>query len=65
MTSKIKPIKAPKGHKEFHSSNQKIVSGDYKGTAIKNKVGKIRDTYPIEGSFTSTVSKGKPPKSLA
>ncbi len=51
-------------HKEAHTSPNKIGMGDYYGTGIKQKVGRVRD-----GSFgMDTVSQkdfGKPPKSLA
>lgn len=61
----MKKIKVSKGlHKEAHSSNSKIASGDYYGTAIKNKTGRMIDSYPIEGQVSSKKI-GKPPKSLA
>jgi hypothetical protein len=61
----VKKIKVPKSiPKKSHTSNSKFLSGNYGGTAIKNKIGKIRDMYPIEGPSLSK-NKGKPPKSLA
>lgn len=59
---KIKPVKGL--NKETHTSNNKTVSGDYYGTAIKNKVGRMIDSYPVEGEV-SAKKIGKPPKSLA
>lgn len=36
-----------KVNKNAHASNAKYGMGDYTGTAVKNKVGKIRDVYSI------------------
>ena len=49
--------------KEAHVANTKYGTGDYYGTGLKAKVGKIRDSYLNQ----STTSKGlkKPPRSLA
>jgi len=56
----VKSIKKPKGlGKEIHTSNQKKVSGDYYGTAIKNKVGRIIDNYDMPAMKPSK-SKKKP-----
>jgi hypothetical protein len=56
----MKPVK---GLKNAHSSNSKMGSGDFYGTAIKQNVGRIRDSYMKP--LTSKSKIGKPPKSLA
>lgn len=56
--SKIKAMK-----KEAHTSNTKYGMGDYYGTGIKNKVGRMRDgagQYPVAAKKLK-----RPPKSLA
>lgn len=56
----MKKIKAPK---QAHTSNSKSGMGDFYGSGIKQKVGKMRDDYvnmPIKSK-----KMGKPPKSLA
>lgn len=50
--------------KEWHASNAKTGSGDYYGTGIKQKQGRIRDDYMGTISMTPEKLK-KPPKSLA
>jgi hypothetical protein len=55
--------KPAKGLKNAHTSNSKMGMGDYYGTGVKQKMGKVK-----EGLGMNTVSKGKlgkPPKSLA
>ncbi len=50
--------------KEWHSSNAKVGMGDYYGSGIKQKQGRIRDDYM--GTISMTPEKLKqPPKSLA
>lgn len=49
--------------KEAHTSNTKYGMGDYYGTGIKNKVGRMRDgagQYPVAAKKLK-----RPPKSLA
>ena len=49
--------------KNAHTSNSQIGMGDFYGSGIKQKIGRIRDVYP---SMDSTVSNGKSkPKKLA
>lgn len=50
---------------QVHTARTRIGSGDYTGTAIKQKVGKVRDIYPIDYSPMSNKKIGTPPKSLA
>jgi len=50
--------------KEWHTSNSKIGMGDYYGSGIKQKQGRIRDDYMGATSMTPKALK-KPPKSLA
>lgn len=60
MMMKAKSLKPTK---EWHSSNKKFGMGDYYGTGIKQKVGRIREGY---GQNPITPAKlKKPPKSLA
>ncbi len=52
-----------KPKKEWHASSAKVGMGDFYGTGIKQKVGRVREDYmsnPI-----SNKKMGKPPKSLA
>ncbi len=53
----------PKKFVENHVSKTKKSSGEYYGTGIKQKVGRMRDSY-IDTPITSKKI-GKPPKSLA
>ncbi len=59
MMTKVKPGK----YKQAHTDNTKYGMGDYYGTGITNKIGKIRDVTGYEG-FKQGNTK-KPPKSLA
>ena len=57
----MKKIKAPK---TAHTSNSKIGMGDFYGSGVRNKMGRMRS----ESVSMVPVSKkklGKPPKSLA
>lgn len=58
----LKPLKAK--HKEAHSANAKYGMGDYYGTGIKAKVGRMRDDSMGMNAVTPSKLK-KPPKSLA
>lgn len=53
-------IKAPK---TAHTSNSKKGMGDYYGTGIPNKIGKIRDGMGVPEVTPKKLK--KPPKSLA
>jgi hypothetical protein len=57
--------KPKKTNKEWHVSNQKIVSGDYNGTAIKQKIGTVKDMHVVGYAPMSDKKVGIPPKSLA
>jgi len=56
-------MKKTKG-KEWHASSSKMGSGDYYGTAIKQKQGRIRENSMGLASMNPKALK-KPPKSLA
>jgi hypothetical protein len=59
-------MKQPKSskRKEWHSSNAKFGMGDYYGTGIKAKVGRVRDDSMGMNAVTPSKLKN-PPKSLA
>lgn len=59
---KMKSIKTPK---QFHTSNDKKGAGDFYGTGIKQKIGSVRDMYPVNYSLMGNKKTGKAPKSLA
>ncbi len=54
-------MKKAKGLKQAHTSNQKFGMGDFYGVGVKNKVGRVNDSYMNPKSKNI----GKPPKSLA
>jgi len=54
-------MKKVKVSKTAHTSNSKRGMGDYRGTGIRNPIGKIRD---VSGEKSSSKLK-KPPRSLA
>lgn len=54
----------PKKNKEWHSANAKYGMGDYYGTGIKAKVGRMRDDSMGMNAVTPKNLK-TPPKSLA
>ncbi len=56
--AKLKPSK------EWHSANAKFGMGDFYGTGIKQKVGRVRDDYMSTKAVTPRKLK-TPPKSLA
>jgi hypothetical protein len=60
---KIKPIKAPKGLKEAHTSNSKKGMGDYYGTGLTAKIGRMRDGVGFESISPKKLK--TPPKNLA
>lgn len=49
--------------RQAHTANTKFGSGDYYGTGIKQKVGRMREDYL--NPAISSKDLGKPPKSLA
>lgn len=57
---KSKPLKRTK---EAHTASTKYGMGDYYGTGIKQKVGRLRDTF--ENAPVTSKKMGKPPKTLA
>jgi len=57
-------MKKSKGLKTAHTSNSQIGSGDFYGTGIKQKVGRVREDYINMPSKKPNTIK-KPPKSLA
>jgi len=46
-------------HRESHSSNVKRGTGDYYGTGVKQKVGKLRATSITPNTRLSSKKKGK------
>lgn len=50
-------------YKQAHTDNVKIGMGDYYGTGLTAKIGKIRDVTGFENP--QKVNLKKPPKSLA
>ena len=62
---KVKRLSPGKGPKQAHSSNTKFGFGDSYGSGVKQKMGKIRDTYMPGSNPTSKKGLKKPPKSLA
>lgn len=59
--TKVKPINSK--YKQAHTDNVKIGMGDYYGTGITAKIGKVRDVTGFEPLSKKQV--GTPPKSLA
>lgn len=60
---KIKTIKAPKGLREAHTSNSKKGMGDYYGTGITAKIGRMREGIGFESISPKKLK--TPPKNLA
>lgn len=60
---KVNNMKNEKKSKEWHSSSSKVGMGDHYGSAIKQKVGRIRDSYSEVPMSNKMV--GNPPKSFA
>ena len=56
-------MKKPKPLKQSHTANTKYGMGDFQGVGVKQKVGRLRDDYMINGYKSKNM--GKPPKSLA
>ncbi len=57
-------MKKSKGIKNAHTSNSKHGMGDYYGTGIKNKVGRMREEM-MTNSMPSSKKTKTPPRSLA
>ncbi len=58
-----KPVKKFKGLKQAHTSNKKIGMGEYQGTGVIQKVGKVK--YSSMNPNMSKSNLNKPPKNLA
>lgn len=58
-------MKKSKTHKEAHAMSNKIGMGDYYGTGIKQKMGKMRESYTPMDNPVSLKKLKKPPRSLA
>ena len=56
-------MKPAKGLKNAHTSNAKIGMGDFYGSGVKQKVGRMRED--MLNTSVSRKKMGKPPKSLA
>jgi hypothetical protein len=59
----IKEVKAPKALKNAHTSNSKKGMGDYYGTGITAKIGRMREGVGFESVSPKKLK--TPPKSLA
>lgn len=57
-------MKKMKGLKTAHTSNSQMGMGDFYGSGIKQKVGRVREDY-INMPSKKTNNIKKPPKSLA
>ncbi len=57
--------KGLKGAKNAHTANTKFGMGDFYGSGVKAKVGKIRSTYEIGVNPMKPKGLKKPPKGLA
>lgn len=57
-------MKKVKSNKEWHTSNSPKGMGDYRGTGVKNPMGKNYETT-LDYKSMSPKSIKKPPKSLA
>jgi len=55
-------MKSLKPNKEWHTSNSSKGMGDFYGTGLKAKVGRVRDNYD---SPVPSGKLNKPPKNLA
>ena len=56
-------MKKVKSNQSAHTSNSKMGMGDYYGTGVKQKVGRIVSNF--DSAPVSNKKMGKPPKSLA
>lgn len=51
--------------KQAHVAPVKFGSGDYYGQGLRNKIGRMRETYDSDADSISRAMKTKPPKTLA
>lgn len=58
----MKPLKGTKPKKEWHASSSKLGMGDYYGSGVKQKIGRVRESY-VDAGKPSNLK--RPPKSLA
>jgi len=58
----MKAVKGIKPKKEAHTSSSKIGMGDFYGSGVKQKTGRVRESY-MEAGKPSNLK--RPPKSLA
>ncbi len=58
-------MKKVKKLSEAHTSRTQTGSGDYYGTGIKQKVGRIRSSYMTDISILNPKKLKTPPKNLA
>jgi hypothetical protein len=56
---------ANKTVKNWHTPRASKDSGDHYGSGIKQKIGRIRDIFPVDGFSMNNKNQGKAPKSLA
>ncbi len=61
MKTKKASIKGP--GRNAHVADTKLGMGDFYGSGVRNKVGRIRDSYVTNPSKPKSLK--KPPKSLA
>jgi len=58
-------LKAKSKARNAHTANTRFGMGDFYGSGVRAKVGKIRDVYEPGANPMSPKSLKKPPKSLA
>jgi len=58
----MKTSKGIKPKKESHASSSKVGMGDYYGSGVKQKIGRVRESY-VDAGKPSNLK--RPPKSLA
>ena len=54
---------AKKPNGDWHVSNESLGMGNYYGSGVRNKVGRVRDVFGV--SEQSNRNTSKPPRSLA
>lgn len=59
----VKPVKKTKKYKTAHTPQSQIGMGDYYGTGIRAKIGRMRSGMGMQTLSDSKLK--KPPKSLA
>jgi hypothetical protein len=55
--------KGKTSHKETHAPRSQVGTGDYYGSGIRQKVGRVRNSYMVPKESNEKLN--KPPKSLA